>query len=46
MAGGRIIALIDMDCFYVQAEQRIQPELYGKPVAVVQHSTGNIKGGG
>ncbi|VDO34363.1 unnamed protein product [Onchocerca flexuosa] len=42
----RIIALIDMDCFYVQVEQRLQPHLYGKPVAVVQHSSANNRGGG
>ncbi|MCP9258395.1 DNA polymerase eta [Dirofilaria immitis] len=42
----RIIALIDMDCFYVQVEQRLQPHLYNKPVAVVQHSSVNYKGGG
>lgn len=42
----RIIALIDMDCFYVQVEQRFQPQLYDKPVAVVQHSSVNYRGGG
>ncbi|KAM3722897.1 DNA polymerase eta [Dirofilaria immitis] len=35
-----------MDCFYVQVEQRLQPHLYNKPVAVVQHSSVNYKGGG
>ncbi|CAJ0941534.1 unnamed protein product, partial [Mesorhabditis belari] len=34
----RIIGLIDMDCFYAQVEQREKPELWGKPVAVVQPS--------
>ena len=36
----RIIALIDMDCFYAQVEQRLRPELYGKPMAVFMISTG------
>jgi hypothetical protein len=40
----RIIALVDMDCFYVQVEQRLQPEYKGKPCAVVQYKT--WKGGG
>ena len=40
----RIIALIDMDCFYCQVETRENPELQGKPVCVVQYK--DYKGGG
>ncbi|XP_071792528.1 DNA polymerase eta-like [Asterias amurensis] len=40
----RIIALIDMDCFYVQVEQRRNPTLKGQPCAVVQYNT--WQGGG
>lgn len=40
----RIIALIDMDCFYCQVEQREKPELWNKPVAVVQYN--QYQGGG
>ena len=40
----RVVALIDMDCFYVQVEEREQPENKGKPGCVVQYK--NWKGGG
>ena len=40
---GRIILLIDMDCFYVQVEQRENPTSLGKPCAVVQYK--KFKGG-
>ena len=32
----RVVALIDMDCFYVQVEQREKKETRGTPCAVVQ----------
>ena len=40
----RIVALIDMDCFYCQVESRLNEELRGKPMAVVQYNS--WKGGG
>ncbi|PKA46673.1 DNA repair protein REV1 [Apostasia shenzhenica] len=42
--GARVIAHVDLDCFYVQVEQRKQPELRGLPTAVVQYNS--WKGGG
>lgn len=34
----RVIALIDMDCFYCQVETKLDPELKGKPIALVQYN--------
>ena len=40
----RIVALIDMDCFYCQVEARLNLDLKGVPSAVVQYNA--WKGGG
>lgn len=40
----RVVALIDMDCFYCQVEVQYNKSLVGKPVAVVQYNS--WKGGG
>lgn len=40
----RVVALVDMDCFFVQVEQRQNPHLRNKPCAVVQYTS--WKGGG
>lgn len=34
----RVVVLIDMDCFYCQVEEKLNPELKGKPIAVVQYN--------
>lgn len=39
----RVVVLIDMDCFFCQVEAKLNPQLAGKPVAVVQY---NLWGGG
>jgi hypothetical protein len=38
--GNRVIAHVDLDCFYVQVERSHNPELKGKPCAVVQCKLG------
>lgn len=40
----RLIVLVDMDCFYCQVEEKLNPSLKGKPIAVVQYNA--WKGGG
>lgn len=40
----RVVVLLDMDCFYVQVEERDNPHTKGVPAAVVQYNS--WKGGG
>ncbi|XP_073824283.1 DNA polymerase eta [Musca autumnalis] len=40
----RVVLLVDMDCFYCQVEEKLNPSLKGKPLAVVQYNA--WKGGG
>ncbi|CAG9862589.1 unnamed protein product [Phyllotreta striolata] len=40
----RVVILIDMDCFYCQVEEKLDPNLKGKPLAVVQYN--QWRGGG
>ncbi|XP_044269344.1 DNApol-eta [Tribolium madens] len=40
----RVVVLVDMDCFYCQVEEKLNPALEGKPIAVVQYNA--WKGGG
>lgn len=40
----RVVILIDMDCFYCQVEEKLNPEYEGKPIAVVQYN--EWRGGG
>ncbi|KAF6716494.1 DNA polymerase eta [Oryzias melastigma] len=40
----RVVALVDMDCFYVQVEQRLNPALRNTSCVVAQYKT--WKGGG
>ncbi|KAL5290527.1 POLH family protein [Megaselia abdita] len=42
----RVVVLVDMDCFFCQVEEKLNPELKGKPVAVVQYNNWNVSGGG
>ncbi|XP_058468016.1 DNA polymerase eta [Malaya genurostris] len=34
----RIIVLVDMDCFYCQVEEKLNPQIRGNPIAVVQYN--------
>ncbi|XP_055586668.1 DNA polymerase eta [Uranotaenia lowii] len=34
----RVVVLVDMDCFYCQVEEKLNPTIRGKPIAVVQYN--------
>jgi DNA polymerase eta len=34
----RVVALVDMDCFYCEVERQQSPQLRGQPMAVVQYN--------
>uniref|UniRef100_A0A182QTL6 DNA polymerase eta n=1 Tax=Anopheles farauti TaxID=69004 RepID=A0A182QTL6_9DIPT len=34
----RVVVLVDMDCFYCQVEEKLNPSIRGKPIAVVQYN--------
>ena len=34
----RVVALIDLDCFYCACERHLEPSLVGVPIAVVQYN--------
>ncbi|KAL9694444.1 hypothetical protein quinque_013729 [Culex quinquefasciatus] len=34
----RVVVLVDMDCFYCQVEEKLNPEIKGQPIAVVQYN--------
>ncbi|XP_044727872.1 DNApol-eta [Chrysoperla carnea] len=40
----RVVILVDMDCFYCQVEEKLNPSIKGKPIAVVQYNP--WRGGG
>lgn len=42
----RVVVLVDMDCFFCQVEEKLNPELKDKPMAVVQFNNWNVSGGG
>ena len=42
----RVVALIDLDCFYCACERHLEPSLAGVPIAVVQYNPFENSGGG
>ena len=35
---GRVVALVDLDCFYCACERALDPSLNGVPLAVLQYN--------